>query len=91
MAKYFQTPNGFVAFEDDGEAVPPEGSTEITAEQFTALVEGQDQQAVDQRAQDLADAEARWITVHGDLIAFGLSEEAATIIANSVGINLSGR
>lgn len=90
MAKYFQTPNGYVAFEDDNAADPPEGSTEISAEEFTALVEGRDRQAVDQREQELADAVVRWSTVHEDLIESGVPERTATIIANAVGINPTG-
>jgi len=34
----------------------------------------------------LAAANARWVTVHDDLVRIGASDEAAVLVANAVGI-----
>lgn len=84
MAKYFQTENGYGYTDDDGEI--PEGSTAITLAQYNALVAA-GQAAQDQAAQEaLAAANAQWTLVHDALIAGGVTDPAAEILASAVGV-----
>jgi hypothetical protein len=85
--KYFQTDGGRLSV-DDAEVpdpVPPEWS-EITQEQYEALIAAEQQAAADAEAAVLAAANARWVTVHDDLVRIGASDEAAVLVANAVGI-----
>lgn len=85
MAKYYQTDNGGYLETDDSQEAQP-GWTPITKDEYDALL------AAAQAAQDQANADAlaaanqRWTTVHDDLVTAGVSEAAATILANAVGI-----
>lgn len=83
MAKYFQTATGYIEADDDQAAQP--GWTEITQAQYDALVASHQAVMNQAVADEKAAANQRWTTVHDDLVASGVTEAAATIIANAVG------
>jgi hypothetical protein len=82
---YFQTATGYGYVENDGPI--PEGATPITQAQYDALVQAAEDAAAAAAAQAIADAKARWTTVHTDLVAAGVSDAAARILAGAVGID----
>lgn len=82
--RYYQTETGRGAIDDPDFEFPPEW-TEITEDQYNALVEAERQAAEDAVAAAVAEANARWTTVHDDLIRVGVSEDAAVLLANGVG------
>lgn len=82
---YFRTENGWGYTEDGGPI--PEGSVEITEEEYLALENAQQEAADQAAAQALAEAKARWTTVHDDLVAAGVSDRAAVLLAGTVGLN----
>lgn len=83
---YFRTETGWGYVEDD-ETPLPEGSVEITEEEYLALENAQQNEADDAAAQALAEAQARWTTVHDDLVAAGVPERTAVLLAGAVGVN----
>lgn len=88
MANYFQTANGY-GYVDDDQEIPP-GSTSITEAQYDALVQAA-QDAQDQANADaIAASNARWTQVHDDLVASGVTEATAAILADVVGIRPAG-
>lgn len=85
--RYFQTDGGRLSI-DDAEVpdpVPPEWS-EITEEEYDALIAAEQQAAADAEAAVLAAANARWTTVHDDMVRLGASADSAVLLANAVGI-----
>lgn len=85
MSKYFQTPTGY-GYVDDSEEIPP-GSTEITQAEYEALANAEQEAAEQAAAEAIAAAHLRWTTVHDDLVAAGITEQSATLLANAVGLN----
>lgn len=84
MRTYYRTATGYGYTDDDLPEVP-ESWTVITQEEYEALVAADQQAADDAAAAALAEANARWTTVHDDLVAAGVSNEAAVLLANAVG------
>lgn len=84
MRTYYQTANGY-GYTDDELAEIPDSWTVITQEQYEALVAADQQAADDAAAAELAAANARWTTVHDDMVRLGASEDAAVLLANVVG------
>jgi hypothetical protein len=85
MAKYYQTSTGYGYMENDNDDIPA-GATPITEEQYNALVAAAaaaEQEAIDDQ---IAALNVRWTTVHDALLAGGISESAATILADAVGM-----
>lgn len=86
MTRYFRTESGYVSTEDDAIEAPPEW-TEITAEEYAAILAAEAQAAADAEAAVLAAANDRWVKVHDDLVGVaGVSDEVAVLLANAVGI-----
>ena len=85
MTRYYQTDTGYGAADDD-EMQFPDSWAEITSEQYDALVAADAQAAADVKAAAIAAGNVRWSVVHNDLIAAGVSDEAAVLLANVVGI-----
>lgn len=84
MDIYYQTATGFGVVNDA--ASVPEGATVITEAQYEALLVAAEDAAQDAADADLAAANARWTLVHDALVAATVSEAAAVVLADAVGI-----
>jgi hypothetical protein len=85
MTRYYQTDAGYGATDDDTFEFP-ESWTEITKDQYDALIAAEEQAAADVEAAARAASSSRWSTVHDELVRIGMSDEAAVLLANAVGI-----
>jgi hypothetical protein len=81
---YYRTSTGY-GYTDEDLAEIPESWTVITQDEYDALVAADQQAAEDAANAEIAAANARWTTVHDDLIRIGASDEAAVLLANVVG------
>jgi len=85
--RYFQTDGGYLSVGDADVPDPvPEAWTEITQDEYDALIAAEQQAAADAEAAAIAASAARWTTVHDDLVRLGASDEAAVLLANAVGV-----
>jgi hypothetical protein len=85
MTRYYRTDSSHGFTEDDALVFPDEW-TEITAQEYDALIAAEQQAADDAAAAVLAAANTRWTTVHDDLLRIGASADSAVLLANAVGI-----
>jgi hypothetical protein len=85
--RYFQTDGGRLSIDDAEVPDPvPQEWTEITQEEYEALIAAEQQVIDDAEAEALAAANTRWTVVHNDMVRIGASEESAVLLANAVGI-----
>lgn len=85
MTRYYRTDSGYGSVDDDTFAFP-EAWTEIPKDEYDALIAADAQAAADAEAQMIAESAARWTTVHDDLVRLGVSDGAAVLLANAVGV-----
>lgn len=88
MTIYWTTPTGY-GYSESEEAVP-EIATVITEDQYNQIIAAQNAEQQAAQEQALANAHARWTTVYDGLTAVGVSDAAATALANVVGISPQG-
>lgn len=84
MSIYWKTPTGYGISETDDSV--PEVATVITEDQYNAIIaatKAELQTVIDQAT---AESNRRWTLVHDSLVAAGVSEDAATVLANVAGI-----
>lgn len=86
MDTYYETPGGGFGVVDDVANVP-EGATVITLQIYQALQQSAAQAEVQRQADEQLQRETQWTTVHDALVAGGVTDPAASILADVVGTN----
>jgi hypothetical protein len=82
MDIYFQTATGFGTA--DSEANVPAGAIILTKAQYDALLAGAQADADQAAADALTASRLLWVQVHGDLVASGVTDATATVLADAV-------
>jgi hypothetical protein len=86
MDTYYETPSGTVGAVSDAADVP-EGATVISQQLYETRLQQHAEAAELALAQEVAARKAQWTLVHDALVAGGVTDPAASVLADVVGTN----